>query len=157
MSDKKQFFQCSHRKECSSKDSCIHAKPHEFRVECDAHGNCGHNEKCEVIEECKSKMYILLLDTVDLGHSVLSAAHASLSCYLTFESDPDVRLWATHSFRKVTCRVTEKEFKKALTYGTNMVDYRVITEMALDNQEIAIAFKPKEEWPNFFKSLKLYK
>ena len=121
-----------------------------------------------------SKMYILILDTVDLGHAILASAHASLSGYLTFV-DYDHRLrkvchgesvwdietvteeWATQSFRKVVCKVNKTEFEKAKTYGENMKDYRIMVESGLDNQEVAIVFKPREEWQLFFKSLKLYK
>ena len=110
----------------------------------------------------KSKMYILILDTVDLGHAILGAAHASLSGYLTFSEKEDsvycpTRNWAINSFRKVVCKVTNKEFDKAKTYGENMKDYRIMVESGLDNQEVAIVFRPRDNFEPFFKSLKLYK
>ncbi len=116
-----------------------------------------------------SKMYILIRDDIDLGHAILGSAHASLSGYLTFvenEVDPsgsncesltETEKWAKESFRKVVCKVNSKEFEKAKTYGENLKDYRIMTESALDNQEIAIVFKPRDNFEPFFKSLKLYK
>lgn len=122
----------------------------------------------------KSKMYILIHKNVDLGHAILGAAHASLSGYLTFleqehslrnvchgeslyEIPTTVEKWVKESFRKVVCKVTSLEFEKAKTYGTNMVDYRIMVESGLDNQEVAIVFKPRDNFEPFFKSLKLYK
>ena len=122
----------------------------------------------------KSKMYILIKDDpkIDLGHVMLAAAHASLSGYLTFVNFEVQELiasnvltilhptttedWAQHSFRKVVCKVTDKEFEKAKTYGENMKDYRIMVESGLDNMEVAIVFRPCEGTP-FLKSLKLYK
>ena len=121
-----------------------------------------------------SKMYILIKDSVDLGHAINAAAHASLSGYLTFINTPvgkdslkdkfshnliqlRTNEWATNSFKKVVCKVTLDEFEKAKTYGKNMVDYRIMTESSLSDEEVAIVFAPKEEWENFFKFLKLYR
>jgi len=122
----------------------------------------------------KSKMYILIRDDVDLGHAILASAHASLSGYLTFlrqehslrklchgESPYDmpttVETWVDESFRKVVCKVTLQEFEKAKSYGENMIDYRIMVESGLDNMEVAIVFKPRDNFEPFFKSLKLYK
>ena len=116
-----------------------------------------------------SKMYILIREDVDLGHALLAAAHGSLSGYLTFvKSELDNGLcllngatpterWVKQSFRKVICRVTSKEFESAKTYGVNMQDMRIMTESGLGNAEVAIVFSPRNEWPKFFKHLKLYR
>ena len=121
-----------------------------------------------------SKMYILIKDSIDLGHAILASAHASLSGYLTFteselkaepERDRFVALggktitqdWAKNSFRKVVCKVTEEEFQKSKTYFPEVTDYRVMVESGLGGIDVAIVFRPREEWPPFFKSLKLYK
>ena len=118
-----------------------------------------------------SKMYILIRDDVDLGHAILASAHASLSGYLTFveselneQSERDrfvalgnktqTEIWAKESFRKVVCKVTPEEFEKSKTYD---LVHRVMTESGLGGMEVAIVFAPREEWPSFFKSLKLYK
>jgi len=110
----------------------------------------------------KSKMYILILDSVDLGHAILGAAHASLGGYLAFMETEDsvygpTSQWRINSFRKVVCRVTPAEFEKAKTYGKNMVDYRIMVESGLGGIEVAIVFRPRDNFEAFFKSLKLYR
>jgi len=114
-----------------------------------------------------SKMYILIKDDVDLGHAILAAAHASLSGYLTFKkyetenypvSPTKVDKWVDESFRKVVCKVSQTEFDKSKTYFKETEDFRIMHECGLPgNPEVAIVFAPREEWPGFFKSLKLYK
>jgi peptidyl-tRNA hydrolase len=116
--------------------------------------------------ENKSKMYILIRDDVDLGHAILASAHASLSGYLTFVKSEkewgeigltNTEGWVTQSFRKVVCKVTLDEFEKAKTYGINMKDYRIMVESGLGGMEVAVVFKPRDNFEPFFKSLKLYK
>ncbi len=121
-----------------------------------------------------SKMYILIRDDVDLGHAILAAAHASLSGYLSFtkyektmdykistgiliQDKSPTELWVKKSFRKVVCKVTAQEFEKAKTYGKNMIDYRIMVESGLDNMEVAIVFRPRDNFEPFFKSLQLFK
>jgi peptidyl-tRNA hydrolase len=118
------------------------------------------------------KMYILIKDDVPNGFAVLAAAHASLACYLKFNPppaacgfptgdctslsggiDPVFREWLNGKFYKVVCRVNNSEFENA----KSVEDAIVLTESALDNKEVAIAFKPREEWPKMFKFLKLWK
>jgi peptidyl-tRNA hydrolase len=99
------------------------------------------------------KMYILIKDDVPEGFAILAAAHASLATYLKFKEDPDMQTWVSGTFYKVVCKVNDKEFQKAKTFE----DHVVLTESALDNSEVAIAFKPREEWPKPFRFYKLYK
>ena len=102
------------------------------------------------------KMYILVKRSVPVGLGVNSVGHTSLATYLKFKDDPVLQAWlASKHFRKVTCVVSDKEFEKAKSYP----DHVIMTENALsetENPEIAIGFKPREEWPEFFKSLKLF-
>jgi peptidyl-tRNA hydrolase len=99
------------------------------------------------------KMYILVKDKVPEGFAILAAAHASLAAYLKFENEPEVKEWISGPFYKVICKVSEKEFEKAKEFD----DWVLLTESALENQEVAIAFKPREEWPKPFKFYKLYR
>lgn len=99
------------------------------------------------------KMYILIKDSVPEGFAILAAAHASLAAYLKFKDRPEVEQWLSGPFYKVVCRVNDKEFARAKTYE----DHVLLTESALDNQEVAIAFKPREEWPKPFRYYKLYR
>ena len=123
----------------------------------------------------KSKMYILIKDDpkIDLGHRLLACAHASLSGYLTFvdfEASEIVNSsllmtihptstenWVKESFRKVICKVTPHEFEIAKTYGEDMKDYRIMVECGLGNMEVAIVFRPRNNFEPFFKELRLYK
>ena len=103
-------------------------------------------------------MYILVKDSIPTGIGVNAVGHASLATYLHYNNDSDVVEWLETSFKKVTCKVTDAQFEKAKTYSDGII----ITENALLNSagqetEIAIGFKPRKEWPEFFKSLKLYK
>jgi len=99
------------------------------------------------------KMYILIRESVPTGFAMLSASHASLACYLKFKDTPEVAEWLSGPFYKAVCRVNDKEFEKAKEFE----DYIVLTESALDNQEVAIVFKPREEWPKPFKFYRLYR
>ena len=47
----------------------------------------------------------------------------------------------------------DKEFEKAKTFKDSVL----ITESALNYQEVALAFKPREEWPSAFKFYRLYR
>jgi hypothetical protein len=98
-------------------------------------------------------MYILVKETLPVGFAILAAAHASLAAYLKFKDSSEVAAWLAGPFRKVICRVNDEEFESAKTCE----DHVVLTESALDQQEVAIAFRPREEWPKSFKFLRLYK
>jgi len=99
------------------------------------------------------KMYILIRESVPTGFAMLAAAHASLACYLRFKHTPEVAGWLSGPFFKAVCKVNNKEFEKA----KEVDDHVVLTESALNNQEVALAFKPREEWPKPFKFYRLYK
>jgi len=99
------------------------------------------------------KMYILVRDDVPLGFAMVAVAHASLAGYLAFRDTPEVAQWLSGLFFKAVCKVNATEFASA----KHVADHVVLTESALDNQEVAIAFKPRDEWPKMFKFLKLYR
>ena len=99
------------------------------------------------------KMYILVRESVPAGFAILAAAHASLACYLQFRDVPEVAAWLAGPFYKVVCRVTDAEYETAKALEDNVV----LTESALDGAEVAIAFRPREEWPKAFKFYRLYR
>jgi hypothetical protein len=99
------------------------------------------------------KMYILVRESVPPGFSILAAAHASLATYLRFEDSPEVAAWLSGPFYKVVCKVTDEELERAKT----VEDHVVLTESGLGGQEVAIGFKPREEWPKSFQFLRLYR
>ncbi len=99
------------------------------------------------------KMYILIKESGPVGFAILAAAHASLAAYLKFKDSAEVAEWLSGPFYKVTCKVNDKQFEQAKAIN----DCVVLTESALDNQEVAIAFKPREAWPKMFRHLRLYR
>ena len=72
-------------------------------------------------------MYILIRESVPLGFAVLSAAHASLACYLKFREAPEVATWLSGPFYKVICKVSDDEFEKAKAFDGCVV----LTESAM--------------------------
>ena len=100
-----------------------------------------------------SKMYILVKGSIPLGFALVSAAHASLQCYLEFEGHSEMGDWVEKSFRKVVCVVTDEQFERAKATE----DHVVVTESDLEGQEVALAFLPRESWPEEFRRLPLYR
>jgi peptidyl-tRNA hydrolase len=98
-------------------------------------------------------MYILVKEDVAVGHAMVAVAHASLAAYLKFKDAPEVAEWLSGPFYKTICKVNAKEFERA----KECEDHVVITESALDGAEVAIAFKPREEWPKGFRFYRLYR
>jgi|AntRauTorcE11898_2_1112593.scaffolds.fasta_scaffold06561_4 hypothetical protein len=100
------------------------------------------------------KAYILVKDWVDVGHAVNSCCHAGtlISEHWT-KDDPAMKEWWEGPIRKVTCKVTEKQFEEA----KNFEDWFVVTEEAFDKQEVVLVLKPRKDWPKFFNFLALYK
>jgi peptidyl-tRNA hydrolase len=99
------------------------------------------------------KMYILVRDDIPLGFAMAAVAHAALAAYLKFRDTPEVEQWLSGPFFKAICKVNPREFEKA----RQVPDHVLITESALGDREVAIAFKPRAEWPRIFRFLKLYR
>jgi peptidyl-tRNA hydrolase len=99
------------------------------------------------------KMYILVRDDVPLGFAMLAAAHASLAAYLKFRDTPEVAEWLSGPFFKAVCKVSAEEFESARA----VPDHVVLTESALGGREVAIAFRPRSEWPKMFRFFRLYR
>jgi hypothetical protein len=98
-------------------------------------------------------MYILIRGSVPVGFAVLAAAHASLACYLQFRESAEVAAWLAGPFYKVICKVSDEEFEQAKA----VEDRVVLTESGLGGAEVAIAFKPREEWPKGFRFYRLFR
>jgi peptidyl-tRNA hydrolase len=99
------------------------------------------------------KMYILIRESVPLGLALTAAAHAALAAYLKFRDDPAVAEWLAEPFAKVVCKVSDEEFEAAKAHP----DRVVLTESALGGAEVALAFKPRAEWPKAFRFYRLYR
>ena len=99
------------------------------------------------------KMYILVRGTLPIGLALVAVAQASLAAYLRFQETPEVAQWLAGPFLKTICQVSEVEFEAA----KQVPDVVVITESTLGGQEVALAFKPRQEWLKAFKYLRLYR
>lgn len=97
-------------------------------------------------------MYILVKRNVPDKLVPVITAHASLACFRKFEHNKDMQTWINGIFKKVVCVVSEAEFSNAQKEADNIV----LTESALDNQEVCLAFVPREEYPKMFKFFKMW-
>lgn len=98
-------------------------------------------------------MYILVREDIPLGFAMVAVAHASLAGYLRFKDDPEVQEWLAGPFFKAVCKVNSNEFQNA----KSVPDHVVLTESALGNEEVAIVFRPRQDWPKMFRFLRLYR
>jgi len=98
------------------------------------------------------KMYILIKQDVPDKLAPVIAAHASLACFRKFEHNANMQTWINGIFKKVVCVVSEKEFINAQKEPDNIV----LTESSLDNQEVCVAFVPREEYPKMFKFFRMW-
>ena len=94
-----------------------------------------------------SKMYICVKQSIP-SHKVIGVAHGVLQAHLKFEDHPDYQEWLENSFRKVVCEVTDTQFDILKVGGD---DYVIVTESGLNNQEIALVFRPRKVWPKHFR------
>lgn len=101
----------------------------------------------------KIKSYICILDWVDPGHAMNSAAHAGTMIMLKWPNDPIVKEWTESSIRKVTCKITQKQFDYLIQ---NFDDYQIITELSFEGRPVGIVFKPRSQWSKYFNYLKLW-
>lgn len=97
-------------------------------------------------------MYIIVKDNIPDKLVPVIMAHASLACYKKFEDNEDMVKWINGIFKKVVCITSEIEFEKL----KDEADFVVLSESALDNKEVCLAFCPREEYPKKFKFLKMW-
>ena len=98
-------------------------------------------------------MYILVKKSIPRGIGVNAVGHAVLGTYLKYKDHPDTIDWLENSYRKVTCLVSDEEFERA----KETEDCVVFTENDYNNEEVALGFRPRKEWPKMFEFLRLYK
>jgi peptidyl-tRNA hydrolase len=99
------------------------------------------------------KMYILVKRDVPDKLVPVICAHASLACFRKYEQDADMQIWIHGIFKKVVCTVDEQTFEQVKAEEKNIV----LTESALENQEVCIAFCPRENYPKSFKFFSMWK
>lgn len=100
------------------------------------------------------KMYIAVRESIPVGFAINSAAHASMIAYMKWNLDErDFQDWLLYSFKKVTVKVTDTEFERL----KQLDKHCVISESALDGEEVCIVLCPRKEWPDEVRQLRLYK
>ena len=102
------------------------------------------------MEKSHLKMYILVRDAIERGLAINGAAHASLATYLEFQDHPDTQEWLARSFKKVVCLVTDEQLEICKKQAD---DFVVMTEDTIDNEVVAVGFRPRKRWPRSFKYL----
>lgn len=125
----------------------------------DAYKEVDWEEICDEDGYVVDSIKIETSQPLSAGRAVVAASHASLSTWLRFANHPSptvrfrIKSWARNSFVKVICKVSEEEFQSAKMCAL----HNVITESSLGNAEVAIAFLPRHEYPEFFSGFHLYK
>ena len=99
------------------------------------------------------KMYIIVKDTIPDKLVPVITAHASLACYKKYETNRDMKKWISGIFKKVVCLTNETEFNKF----KDEPNFVVLTESSIGNNEVCLAFCPREEYSKKFKFLKMWK
>lgn len=99
------------------------------------------------------KVYILVREILPVGWAMNSVAHAAVLASEKYREYPEYQKWLAKSFRKVTCMVSDSEFEQAKEFGLDNV---LITESDRDKEEMVLLFAPRNDWPEFFKNLRLY-
>lgn len=97
-------------------------------------------------------MYILIKENVPNKLVPVIAAHASLACYKKFEMEDDMQIWINSVFKKVVCKVNDKEFENSKSEVKSIL----LTESALNNEEVCIAFCPRNEYSKQFKFFRMW-
>jgi len=101
-------------------------------------------------------MYILVRESIDIGHAMLAVGHGVLAANREFAGkEAEYDKWIAGSFRKCVCKLNDKEFENAKKYDK----YVLMTESGLDGAETALVFcpRPNDQWPKSFSWYKLYR
>ena len=98
------------------------------------------------------KMYILVKRDIPDKMVPVITAHASLAFFRKYEHTDNMQSWINGIFKKVVCVVSETEF----TNAKQEPDHVILTESALENQEVCIAFSPREEYSKMFKYFRMW-
>ena len=102
------------------------------------------------------KLYVLVREAVPLGLAMAAVGHAVGSACLKWIGEPYFDLWRQWSFKKVICKVTDKEFEQAKE-AVGPVSRIVMTESMMNDKETAMVVMPHEDMPKMLKYLRLYR
>lgn len=99
------------------------------------------------------KMYILVRKRAPVGVGTVNAAHVAVMAVLKFKNDPDTKKWLNPGpFYKVVVSVTDKQWKAA----KRVPGHVLIKEDRWGDREVAMAFKPRLNWPKAFSEFPLF-
>lgn len=96
-------------------------------------------------------MYILVKGSAPRGLAINGVGHTALMTYLKSAENQETKDWLEHSFKKVTCILSDEEFEEARLFAGAVI----CEESAIDDEEIAIGFAPRYDWPEKFLNYKL--
>lgn len=100
-----------------------------------------------------SKMYIAVLDQVNDFIVPTLVAHSVLNAHIKFQDNEDYKSWFTHSFKKCTLRVNQKEFENILKLDNIHLGCENTT---LKGSTSCIIVCPRLDNPNVLKFAKLW-
>lgn len=114
-----------------------------------------HSERLKEINLWKdSKMYILVKEDIPDNFVPVITAHAALKSYVLFKDKTiNIEYWFKYSFKKVVCKVNDKELELA---KKEFKEYCELTESNLNSKVVAVVFVPNYEFPKCFKFFKLW-
>lgn len=99
------------------------------------------------------KMYILVRKRAPIGVAAVNAAHVAVMAFDKFKHDKDMKKWFNPGpYYKVLVAVSDKEWKAA----KRVRDHVLIREDMWGNREVAMAFKPRLNWPKAFKEFPFF-
>lgn len=98
------------------------------------------------------KSYILVKEYLPKGWAALSAAHAAVKMYIEYQDDEVTKDWASGSFRKVVCGVTDEQFEAAKKEQDRVI---FVEDDLGEGTEVSIGFKPRKNWPSRFRQYRL--
>ena len=99
-----------------------------------------------------SKIYVIVKRGIPLGIGVNSVGHACTYAHEKWKGTPGYDAWFANSFRKVTVTAKPQAFEKL---KNSELEHLLITECALDYEEVVLIFYPQTVWPKPFKRLQL--
>ena len=99
------------------------------------------------------KMYILLKEQVPDHLAPVIAAHAALACYRQYEQDADMQTWINSVFKKVVCRVNDKEYARARECDR----FTELHESAIGPEPVCLVFCPRPEYPKAFSYYRMWR
>ena len=101
----------------------------------------------------KTKMYVVIRDSVPDNFVPVICAHSSLICYIKYKEDERLIDWLHNSFKKCIISANDAEWEQVV----HCKDYCVVQESALGGNIVALVFVPRDDFEPIIKKLPLWK